>query len=386
MAELVLCGMSTYFPPSLVDSFIDELKPYPIFKITQVGASCNELPINLIQFGKGEYRVLIWSQMHGNEPTTTWALKFLLEWVLKMISSKRSNNMNFEYMLEHIQVSIIMQLNPDGALLHKRENSSGVDLNRDAQNLTQPESVVLSKLHEDIQPHLCLNLHDQRPIYAAGLGGEPTAIAFLAPSAGENQKSINSARVKAMHYILLMINNALDSFSNQIALYSDSFNPHCVGDKFITLNTPTILVEAGFIPGDYSRKKVANLVYSSLKYFLLEVTKSTFFIRSKVLVSYLELPKNSIEFSDILLQNVWIQSNGKVEYHKKLFVDLKEKLLDDKIKYVPIISKQYHHAQVKAHFELNCSDQKKFKTIEVDNHTEIQNEYLNQIIESYLTV
>jgi murein tripeptide amidase MpaA len=37
-------------------------------------------------------------------------------------------------------------LNPDGAKTYTRENANKVDLNRDSQDLTQPESKILRKL------------------------------------------------------------------------------------------------------------------------------------------------------------------------------------------------------------------------------------------------
>jgi murein tripeptide amidase MpaA len=40
-------------------------------------------------------------------------------------------------------------LNPDGASLYTRENANKVDLNRDSQDLTQPESKIL---RETMQP------------------------------------------------------------------------------------------------------------------------------------------------------------------------------------------------------------------------------------------
>jgi murein tripeptide amidase MpaA len=55
-------------------------------------------------------------------------------------------------------------LNPDGADMYTRLNANEVDLNRDSQNLTQPESKVLREIFDLFQPHYCFNLHDQRTI------------------------------------------------------------------------------------------------------------------------------------------------------------------------------------------------------------------------------
>jgi murein tripeptide amidase MpaA len=53
-------------------------------------------------------------------------------------------------------------LNPDGADMYTRLNANEVDLNRDSQNLTQPESKVLREIFDLFQPHYCFNLHDQQ--------------------------------------------------------------------------------------------------------------------------------------------------------------------------------------------------------------------------------
>jgi murein tripeptide amidase MpaA len=43
-------------------------------------------------------------------------------------------------------------LNPDGADMYTRLNANEVDLNRDSQNLTQPESKVLREIFDLFQP------------------------------------------------------------------------------------------------------------------------------------------------------------------------------------------------------------------------------------------
>jgi hypothetical protein len=48
--------------------------------------------------------------------------------------------------------------------MYTRLNANEVDLNRDSQNLTQPESKVLREIFDLFQPHYCFNLHDQRTI------------------------------------------------------------------------------------------------------------------------------------------------------------------------------------------------------------------------------
>ena len=49
------------------------LQDYDHWKLTE-GSSEKGLPIPIYRIGEGEKRVLLWSQMHGNESTTTRAL------------------------------------------------------------------------------------------------------------------------------------------------------------------------------------------------------------------------------------------------------------------------------------------------------------------------
>ena len=144
-----------YLPPSQIEVFLSEL-PKEI-KQEQLGVSVNGLPIHMLKLGTGRCSVLMWSQMHGNETTTTKALLDLIPWLV---------HQDQKALLEHFTFYIIPQLNPDGAKAYTRLNANQVDLNRDAIHLSQPESKILRSLFERTNPDYALNLHGQRTIYA----------------------------------------------------------------------------------------------------------------------------------------------------------------------------------------------------------------------------
>ena len=73
---------------------------------TIIGHSVLNLPIYAHHLGKGSVRVLLWSQMHGNESTTTRALLDLFVYLHTLDGSK---------LLDGLTLMIIPQLNPDGA-------------------------------------------------------------------------------------------------------------------------------------------------------------------------------------------------------------------------------------------------------------------------------
>src|SRR6476620_10765442 len=103
-----------------------------------IGQSVQAKPIYKIQRGNGKIKILMWSQMHGNESTTTKAL-------FAFIHLLHSNSDLNKKLLSEFTFCMLPMLNPDGSEMYTRENANGIDLNRDAQNLSQPESIVLRK-------------------------------------------------------------------------------------------------------------------------------------------------------------------------------------------------------------------------------------------------
>ena len=125
-------------------------------KLKRVGKSVNKLPIFYLKLGNGPIKILVWSQMHGNETTSTRALFDLITFI----------NIYGSNYLKKISMHVIPILNPDGSLNYTRTNFNGIDLNRDALVLSQPESILLNEMYHSIKPHFCFNLHDQRSIYS----------------------------------------------------------------------------------------------------------------------------------------------------------------------------------------------------------------------------
>ena len=52
-----------------------------LFRLETIGASVEGRSINHLWFGRGPQHVLLWSQMHGDEPTATAALFDIFEYV-----------------------------------------------------------------------------------------------------------------------------------------------------------------------------------------------------------------------------------------------------------------------------------------------------------------
>src|SRR5690606_37336030 len=126
-----------------------------------------------------------------------------------------SENDFVHQLLKNCTIGIIPMLNPDGSRAYTRLNANQVDLNRDAQSLTQPESIILKKCFEDFKPDFCFNLHGQRTIFSAGLTNKPATVSFLSPAQDE-ACSITDTRKKAMDVIVKMNENLQKQIPGQV--------------------------------------------------------------------------------------------------------------------------------------------------------------------------
>lgn len=296
----------------------------PIFEISMLGPSEKKQHIHCLKVGKGKIKVLAWSQMHGNESTTTKALFDFL----KFLSQKEHFQEQIETFLASYTLYIIPQLNPDGAALYTRENANGIDLNRDAQALSQAESRVLSELFNELRPDLCLNLHDQRSIYSLPKK-ETATVSFLAPAANID-RTITASRKIAMAKIVKMQKALQRWIPGKVGRYDDSFNPSCVGDTFQMAGVPTILFEAGHYPEDYEREKTrAYIFYAFCALFDMIETEKSF--KS---ADYFNIPENKKDYLDIIIRNVRIKGE---EGLFDLGIQFQEVLENEKIKLTPVL-------------------------------------------------
>lgn len=285
-----------------------------------IGRSVLDEPIYSYKIGTGETRIYLWSQMHGNESTTTKAL-------FDFINVLNSGSEFAEKMLKTFTFYAIPILNPDGARLYTRENANKVDLNRDSQNLTQPESKILREAFETFQPHFCFNLHDQRTIFGAGATGKPATVSFLAPSYNE-EREVNENRLKAIN-VIAGINDVLQQYiPGQVGRFDDSFNINCIGDTFQFLGVPTILFEAGHFANDYEREITRKFIFFSLL-TSFEVICENDLVDNRI-NDYLNISQNKVVFYDFMYKNIKINYDG-IEIITNFVAQYKEELIENKI-------------------------------------------------------
>ena len=344
--ETLIALYDTYKESALFDRYIHTKTILPLlqkqplqYKLEAIGASVNDETIYALTFGSGPKKILMWSQMHGNESTTTKALFDIFNFLNSEHDLAKS-------ILSSCTIKVIPILNPDGAKAYTRLNANGIDLNRDAQNLSQPESNVLKTVFNAFKPDFCFNLHGQRTIFSAGKTNRPATVSFLAP-AQDQQCTITGNRKRAMEIIAVMNANLQLQIPNQVGLYDDAFNNNCVGDTFQSHNIPTLLFEAGHYKNDYSRDLVRSYVFQSLLVAIQYIASVD--VEGTAYKPYFDIPMNEKLFYDIIIRNSETNDIG---------ILYEERLIDGGITFVPKIEKISDLSAFYAHKELNANGYK----------------------------
>ena len=300
------------------------LKTLPTgFTHQELGKSEQGKPIYEMSYGSGPIKILAWSQMHGNESTCT---KAIFDAVFSMIP------LGLAYLSDCISLKVIPILNPDGAQCYTRLNSNGVDLNRDAKDLSQTESQFLQRVFNSFMPDYCFNRHDQRTIFSAGNQPHPATVSFLSPSENE-QRSFTLTRRKAMAVINHM-NSVLQAFiPNQVGRYTDEFNINCVGDMLQSKGTPTILFEAGHFQADYQRDITRKFILMAFLEALISISNGPSI--QNIDAKYLNIPENKPHYFDLLFKNTAV--DGLQNSFQDIGVTFEEVFNGSGISFVPKI-------------------------------------------------
>lgn len=332
-----------YITNSNIEPLLESLKNKNQINIE--GKSVLDKNIYSIKIGTGKIKILLWSQMHGNESTTTKGL-------FDFINFLQSEHKIATEIKENYTLLCIPILNPDGAAAYTRVNANAIDLNRDAFTVTQPESLLLRNIYLKFNPDFCYNLHDQRTIFGTQSSNLPATMSFLAPSYNK-ECEFNDVRLKAVE-IINRIHKELNVYiPNQIGRFDDAFNINCVGDYFINQGTPTILFEAGHYKDDYQRDEVRKFVFISLLSSFLPTGLENSFDND--LEYYLKIPQNLKCFYDFVYRNVKLITI-KEEKIINFAAQFKEKLVDDKINLVAEIIQIDNLEDTIGHLDYDCKE------------------------------
>lgn len=107
---------------------LDTLAAHPSIERKNLGQSFLGKSIDAFYIGSGPIKVMMWSQMHGDENTASAALMDFLSYAIET-----KNNAWRENWQNKLSLMIIPMVNPDGAQLQTRFNAQGIDLNHDAK-------------------------------------------------------------------------------------------------------------------------------------------------------------------------------------------------------------------------------------------------------------
>ena len=261
--------------------------------VTTVGHSVQGRAIRAVTFGSGPVRVLLWSQMHGDESTATMALAD----VIRAFAEGGADPLR-SLIDERLTVTMIPMLNPDGAERFQRYNAAGVDINRDARRLATPEAAALKAVRDSLEPAFGFNLHDQGARTAAGPGGLQVAIALLAPAA-DSARTYGPVRSRARQLAAQLAVGLHQLIPGRVAKYDDTFAPRAFGDLIQQWGTSTVLIESGALPDDPEKQELRRLNVALLL-SALEAIATERYVEADP-ETYEQLPVNHRVANDLLL-------------------------------------------------------------------------------------
>ncbi len=274
------------------------------FLVEEIGISVEGKSIYQMSIGNGHVKVMLWSQMHGNESTATMALFDLFNF---LEGSEDEFDTIRNTILSNLNIRFIPMVNPDGMDEWKRRNALDIDLNRDAVDLVSPEAIILKNARDTFSPGFGFNLHDQQVYYNVFQTAKPATISVLAP-AYNYETEVNDVRQKAMQVIVGMNRILQETIPGQVGKYDDAFEPRAFGDNFQKWGTSTILIESGGYPNDPEKQFIRKLNFMIILNALYEIAKGSY--DQYALEDYYAIPDNDNKLMDLILKNVLLTKNG----------------------------------------------------------------------------
>ncbi|MCC6396996.1 MAG: peptidase M14 [Bacteroidetes bacterium] len=269
-----------------------------LFALEEIGKSVEGRTLSMVKLGTGPRRVMLWSQMHGDEPTATLALLDILHGILMARGEEWVRTM-----LQELSLFFIPLVNPDGAELRQRRSVTGIDINRDAEAARTPEAEALRRTRSRLRPEFGFNLHDQE-LSSVGESPYPAAMALLAPPASTDRKT-TTTRLRAIR-VCALISRILEPYARgRITRYDDTYEPRAFGDTFQASGTSTILIESGHWPKDPQKAVVRELNVIGILTALRSIGNGSH--EDTEFDYYHRLPPNGKRMVDLLIRGVHVR-------------------------------------------------------------------------------
>ena len=229
-----------------------------LFAVDKIGESVEGRSINHVRAGTGSFPVLLWSQMHGDEPTATSALFDLFEYL-----RRHRDEPAVRRILSELTLHAVPMVNPDGAERFQRRNAQSIDINRDALRLQTPEGRALKAVRDRFSPRVGFNLHNQSWRTSVGDPPKPASISLLSVAFDEARTETAGRRLTKK--VCAVIRDALEPFaSGQIGRYDDEFEVRAFGDNITLWGTPVVLIETGPWPSETPDPALVRLNFIAL--------------------------------------------------------------------------------------------------------------------------
>lgn len=287
-----------------IEPLILKRKDSSVFEVQELGKSVEGRSLYQLHYGKGDKKIMLWSQMHGNESTATMALFDLFNFL-------EGNGDDYDsirnLLKEKTSLYFLPMINPDGAEVFMRRNALDIDLNRDARQTASPESKILKAAAERIKPAYGFNLHDQQIYYNVPGTSNPATISVLAP-AYNHEREINDVRKGAMQ-LIVGINNLLQKYiPDGVARYNDTHEPRGFGDNFQKWGASTVLIESGGYRNDPEKQYIRKLNFMIILNSLIEIAQHSY--PQYDAQQYEQIPENANKLSDLLIRNITAEKDS----------------------------------------------------------------------------
>ena len=270
-----------------------------LLTLQKLGISIEGRSINMVSCGSGAKKILLWSQMHGDESTATLALMDIFNFLLHYGRGEKW----IHEILTECTLFFIPMLNPDGAERLQRRTAVGIDMNRDAETLATPEARILRDAQRRLAPSFGFNLHDQE-LSSVGTSKNVTVLALLAPAV-DDKKSNPRVRRRAIRVAALIAQSLKQFAEGHLAQYDDSYEPRAFGDSMQGWGTSTVLIESGHWPKDPQKAFIRKLNFVAILSAVRAISNGSY--EDVELDWYTSLPQNGKKMYDIIIRGVLLQ-------------------------------------------------------------------------------
>ena len=127
----------------------------PDIQVTEIGKSVEGNSISLIKIQsvpaqRTTVNMMVIGRQHGNEPAGTSAI---FSYISDLINGNRQ-------LPNNVTLFVVPMVNPDGSNNNTRNNVNNINLNRDWEQVSQPEVRVVYNAFKKYNPEIFLDLHE----------------------------------------------------------------------------------------------------------------------------------------------------------------------------------------------------------------------------------